>query len=354
MRIVVLILAALLTIASILPLVRKDDWWIRVFDFPRGQIFVLGLLVLATFFLVWNVRSWAGGVVLGLLVLALATQAYWIFPYTPLSPKQVLTAPRARPDSSVSLLVANVLMSNRNAQRLLEIIRELDPDVVLTLEPDAWWEEQLRELEADRPYTIKEPLDNRYGMLLHSRLELVDPEVKFLFKEGIPSFHTRLRLPTGDLVWLHCVHPEPPSPTEAEETTERDAELLIVGAEVKERREPTIVAGDLNDVAWSHTTSLFQKISGLLDPRRGRGLFNTYHAQIPLMRWPLDHVFHSDTFMLGEMRRLPDFGSDHFPVYVRLVLQPDADAVQEEPDADREDLEEAGEKMDEVTQKEAL
>jgi endonuclease/exonuclease/phosphatase (EEP) superfamily protein YafD len=147
------------------------------------------------------------------------------------------------------------------------------------------------------------------------------------------------------MVWLHGVHPEPPSPTEADSSLPRDAELLIVGRQVKGRDIPTIVAGDLNDVAWSYTTRLFQKISTLLDPRKGRGMFNSFHAKIPLLRWPLDHVFHSDHFVLDDMRRLPAFGSDHFPVYVRLVLQPGADRLQQGPTADEEDAETASQKI---------
>lgn len=354
MKALILILASLLAIASFVPLLRLDDWFIRVFDFPRLQILVCGLLVLGAFFVYWEVRSVSGAVILGVLVLGLALQAYRIWPYTVLSPKEVQSATEALPDSSIALLVANVLMSNREAEKLLEMVRRHDPDVVLALEPDHWWAAQLDVLETTHPHTLKVPLDNRYGMLLYSRLELIDPEIKYLISEEFPSMHMQVRLPAGDLVWLHCLHPEPPSPTEAAESTRRDAELLIVGREVKGRQVPTIVAGDLNDVAWSHTTRLFQRISGLLDPRKGRGMFNTFHAKYPFLRWPLDHIFHSPHFMLGEMARLDGFGSDHFPVFGRLVLQPEAAAVQEPMEVDQDDREEAADAIDEVDQKEEL
>ncbi|MBT8445622.1 MAG: endonuclease/exonuclease/phosphatase family protein, partial [Gammaproteobacteria bacterium] len=127
----------------------------------------------------------------------------------------------------------------------------------------------------------------------------------------------------GDRVRVHFLHPAPPSPTENPESGERDAELLILARSVAGGDRPVIVTGDLNDVAWSSTTRLFRRISGLLDPRVGRGMFNTFHAKIPILRWPLDHLFHSDHFTLKSIRRLPPIGSDHFALYTVLSLTPE-------------------------------
>ena len=357
MKILTLLAAFVLGVSSLIPLIRLRQWWIRVFDFPRLQILVLGLTILVVYLVFWEIRHWAEGAILGLLVVGLLIQAWRILPYSPLYPKEVLGSARVDDEASrgtIALLVANVLMSNRDSDRLLRIIRDSDPDVIITLEPDGWWEQQLCVLEDDYPHTVREPRENRYGMLVHSRLELLNPEIKHLISDEIPSVHTRVRLASGAIVWLHCLHPEPPSPTEAEESTERDAELLIVGRKVRDRDEPTIVSGDLNDVAWSFTTTLFQKISKLLDPRKGRGMFNTYHAEYPFMRWPLDHVFHSEHFTLQAMTRLPAFGSDHFPVCVRLTLHPAAAAIQEEVDSDQEDREQAEERIEEAEQQEQM
>lgn len=350
MRIVLVALALLLVVATALPLLRFDQWWIRVLDFPRAQIAGAGILLLAVFLYFWERQRVFESVVLGLLVLAIGYQAVKMFPYTVLMPKQVLSAESRSHERELRLLVANVLMGNRNSAGFLDIVRKYDPDVIVTVETDDRWERALRALEEEYPHTLKNPANDTYGMLVHSRLQMIDPEVRFILSDSIPSMHMQLVLPSGERIFVHFVHPDPPNPKYATETTERDAELLIVGREVEKRDEPTIVAGDFNDVAWSYTTKLFQKASGLLDPRVGRGMFNTFSAKSPLLRWPLDHVFHTNHFKVVRMETGPAWGSDHFPIFIVLHLQTEAEAEQKEPDADRTEKKQVDEKIEEGKQ----
>ena len=99
---------------------------------------------------------------------------------------------------------------------------------------------------------------------------------------------------------------------------------MLVARELEARGGPAVVTGDFNDVAWSHTSRLLQRLGGLLDPRVGRGLFNTFDATQPLLRYPLDHVLHTEHFTIAELRRLPFFGSDHFPMFAVLCFEPAA------------------------------
>ena len=248
--------------------------------------------------------------------------------------------------NSLSLLVSNVYTPNQQYQKLIDLVKKENPDVLLTLESDRRWEKQLEPLEEIYKYNVKVPLDNFYGMHLFSKLKLKDMEVMYLVDEEIPSIHGTVVLKSGEEIKIRCLHPMPPSPTENDTSTDRDAELLIVGKNVDTDKGPELVFGDLNDVAWSRTTKLFQKTSCLLDPRIGRGFFNTFHAGYFLFRWPLDHIFHSNDFTVKAIRRLGKIGSDHFPIFISLHYEPRAKKVQEEPEADEEEEEWADEKIE--------
>lgn len=338
-------MTVLVVVATLLPLSRAEVWWVRGFDFPRLQLFTLALVCLVAAVVVLDLSRLSGLAIVVALGCAAAYQASWIIPYTPLYRPETRMAESVEPERRLRILAVNVLMENRDAPALLELIREVRPDVVVAVETDRWWESRLDRLDREYPFALRCPLANRYGMHLYSMLPLEDARVQFLVEPDIPSMHAIVRLRSGERLRLHCLHPTPPSPSENPDSSERDAELVIVGRSVEDSELPVVVAGDLNDVAWSRTTRLFRKISGLLDPRVGRGMFNTFHARIPVVRWPLDHLFHSPDLRLVEIRRLRRVGSDHFPILVELQLAVEGAAAQPPLRADAEDHEMAEEKV---------
>ncbi|MFN2261067.1 MAG: endonuclease/exonuclease/phosphatase family protein [Psychroflexus sp.] len=335
----------LMFIAAFITLLDINHWVVRIFDFPKFQLWVLTFVsaILGLLFFDFQLNSTIISTIL--IFLSLAFHTYKVLPYSIFHSKEVLKSDNSN-NSSISLMASNVLMSNTNYDKLIQLVNKHQPDVLLTLESDQKWENALKPLEKNYPYVTKIPQDNLYGMHFYSKLKTQNLEVKYLISQEIPSIETDLILDSGEKIKVFCLHPKPPSPTEAETSTNRDAELLVVGKKINKKNRSTIVFGDLNDVAWSNSTRLFRKISGLLDPRIGRGNFSTFHAEYRLLRWPLDHLFHSHDFFLNEIKVLPSIGSDHFPIYASLKYHPKAEEIQEEPNADTEEHELANKKID--------
>jgi endonuclease/exonuclease/phosphatase (EEP) superfamily protein YafD len=325
-----------------IPLSRSRWWWVRIFDFPRAHIAVAAAIVALLLPLATASLTAATWILLCALAASVIIQAYWIYPYTVLVAPEVES--RRRSAAEIRLMIANILITNRHFSRLADYVAQYDPDLLLVLEANEWWTDQLKSLDSRLPHKVSYPLENAYGISLHSKLELASAEIRFLVQDDVPSIRAKVKLNKRCVVEFHGVHPRPPTPQEHDRSTERDAELILIGRECTASNLPVIVAGDLNDVAWSHGTLRFRKISRMLDPRVGRGFFGTFHARLPFFRWPLDHVFHSDDFRLVEMKVLPQFGSDHLPVFVHLSYEPEAEVAQEGPEAaNAEEREEARE-----------
>ncbi len=346
MKTALLIICSLLLLFTLLPFIKKQYWVFRITEYPRLQKFVATLVSIAALSCYFSTDD---TVVLVFLVLMISNAAYLLYlilPFTKLTKVQVVCVDQDIPEKSISVMIANVLQDNQNYAGCLQEIQRVQPDVVVLLETDAKWISETNTLEADFAYHVKVPLENKYGMLLYSKLPLKDTQVKYMVESEIPSIHTKIILPNGTPVQMYAVHPTPPVPNENPSAAERDKELLLVADLAKATKIPVIVVGDLNDVAWSYTTLLFLKMSGLLDPRRGRGFFNTFHAHYPFMRFPLDHAFISVDLKLKAIKRLNNFDSDHFPIYISLQYDEQAHLEQESLEADAEDVEEAEEKKE--------
>ncbi|MCW2307323.1 endonuclease/exonuclease/phosphatase family protein [Rhodobium gokarnense] len=332
------IAAALCLLASLIPLLPIPHGAVRMFDFARLQIlaFSAATLVLAAALLPFDT---AAIVIIGAALAAAAIQIVHVIPFTPVWPTQTARYEGADGTADfLSLLVSNVKQSNRDYDKLCAVVAEEKPDIAVFMETDPGWAKGLRPVLDDFAETVECPLDNSYGMIVASRLKLREAGVQHLLNDEVPSISIKAETRGGAPLRLIALHPEPPIPTN--DTMGRDAEILVAGRMARKETLPTIVTGDLNDVAWSRTTRRFLRISRLLDPRQGRGTYNSFDARYPLLRWPLDHIFHSREFELVDIRRLPFVGSDHFPMYYRFALVPvDRNDPPEKPSED--DREEA-------------
>ncbi|MHB0971780.1 MAG: endonuclease/exonuclease/phosphatase family protein [Thermoanaerobaculia bacterium] len=348
LRPVLFVVCAVPVAGTLLSFSKGSHWIFRVWDFPRVQLAAVAAIGAALYGLaVFDGTLLDIGLVLASAVVVVH-QFYRVHVYTPLVRPTVKRATLNDPENRFILLIANVLQENREYGRLLATIERDDPDVVLAVEVDDAWNEALAPVRDRYTHHKLVPLNNTYGMVLFSRLELIDPRVEHLVQDDIPSIHCGMRLPNGVVFQFHGLHPRPPEPVHNQPSSPRDAEIVIVGRAIgKDKgKVPTVVAGDLNDVAWSTTSELFVRLSGLLDPRVGRGFFATFNANMPIFRWALDHVFHSIHFALVRMERLGAIGSDHFPILIELQYDPNAARDQEPSHRKAGDEETADEKLE--------
>ncbi|MEM7807105.1 MAG: endonuclease/exonuclease/phosphatase family protein [Planctomycetota bacterium] len=348
-------------VATILAETSYGAWFVRVCDFPRLQIMVATLLAGAAvpvLHVVFRDQLTTLDWVTPTVALPIAArQLMWIWPYLPVAEKHVEDARGADEASTLRILASNVLQHNEEFGRWRRVVGEEEADVIVVAETDQVWVDEIDKLLGKtHPHRTTVPLSNLYGMAVWSRLPTSDVDVAYAVQKDIPSVHLTVELRCGQKVRVHVVHPRPPAPQESETSSPRDAELILLGRRIADATDggdalPTVVCGDLNDVAWSRTTRLFLRLSGLLDLRRGRGLYSTFHAGHWWVRFPLDHIFVDRRFRLVEMRVLEDVGSDHFPIYAAIAF--DASAAEEQNGLEKtsEDEDEANDRLERERQR---
>lgn len=244
-----------------------------------------------------------------------------------------VTVPQASENSEgcarLSLLVTNLDMRNEFKTEAATQLINLQYDVLILIEINDQWCDEFQELKASFAHRVDRIAEKGLGLSVWSKIPLIETKVEYLVSENRPSIWTQLAISLGDTIQpinLVAVHPTPPGLVRSDggrfNSSIRDAELTLVARNIADRRdEPWVVSGDFNDVAWSPTTRLFERLSGLKDTRVGRSLFNTYHARYPLLRYPIDHVYVSEGFRLVSLDRIRISGSDHFAMSAELEIE---------------------------------
>ena len=313
-----------LAVCSILSIFRNtESRYLKMLDFPRIQFFILSLISLLFYIILRTRWRWYNYLVVAGLLCGLAINGSYLIHYTGLVAEAVPSEKTLKAgDVRFSLLLTNVKMDNRETRPLIDLIKLKNPDMVLAMEVNERWDEELKILKKEYPYSQHTINEVAYGMVLYSKLPIDKIEVDYLNNEKVPSFEGVITLADNKRIDLHCIHPVPPTHFKDLPDNEGQPETALkqLGKEIGASKLPTVVAGDLNDVVWSHVDELTGTQGILKDVRVGRGFYNSYNAENFFMKWPLDHIFVTGEIRLKKLERLPKIGSDHYPMYVELVF----------------------------------
>lgn len=307
-----LVLSGLLIILSILPFIRCQHWIFRVAEFVKIQLLVLQVPTVAWGFYVMTASPWVWAVQISQMLL-IAYHIFILVRYTKFWRNKKYEKGNNASDS-IKMISCNVLQFNHQHDRFIKLVQQEQPQIFLTMESDGNWEKALRVLECDYPQTVKVTLDNTYGMHFYTKLKVNKSQVHYFVANDVPSIEAELETADGHRFIFFAVHPPPPSPTEEENSKERDGDLLSVAKRVRDYKMPVVVTGDFNNVAWARSSVLFKKTSQLIDARIGRGILSTFHASYWFFRVPLDLLFHSPNVFIDQLLIYPSVGSDHFPM----------------------------------------
>jgi len=309
---IILILSILLIIVSGLPFIQNQHWVFRVSEFTKLQVVILQLpIFFAAFFYIENITTlW---IIQSTQLVLMIYHIYILFRYTKFW-KSTKTVPTENNSETIKIIACNIYQFNTEYNRFIDLIRTEKPAAFLTMESDSNWEKALRVLEDDYPNCEKVTIDNTYGMHFYTKLKIISIKTHYFVADDLPSIEAELETKDGFRFVFFGVHPPPPSPTEEENSKERDGDLLSIAKKVADYKLPVFVTGDFNNVAWAKSSILFRKTSKLIDARIGRGILATFHAKYWFFRVPLDLVFHSPAIFIDQLHIYPSVGSDHFPV----------------------------------------
>jgi endonuclease/exonuclease/phosphatase (EEP) superfamily protein YafD len=300
----------LVVLMNLVPLGARLYWAFELTTHFRVQYLALTAVVLLVAAMR---RRWR---TVTLLAAAGAVSAVYVVPYLPRPP-----APEASAVSSagpLTVLTVNVSYRQFLPRRLLELVREADPDVVVVQELTPHAERVLADLDNAFPHYRKFPADRQYGIGLWSKHELESAATIALGR--LPAIEARVRAPSGSFTVIG-VHLS--APVTRRRAAARNQQLNELAARSTAVDGPLIVAGDFNATPYSPYFTEWLEKTNLTDSRRGRTLSPSWPTMLPLVGIPIDHVAVNDGFTILSHRRLPNFESDHYGALVEVALRPE-------------------------------
>lgn len=223
-------------------------------------------------------------------------------------PAQVSRSP------ALSIVVANVELGRADGKRLFLNLQNELPDVLVVTEITPSWIEQSN-VRSYYPHRVEYPDLYAAGTAIYTKRPLKERAVR-----GAPDFFNSivatLNDEDGQEVWLIAVHAPPPSFDLDLQQREKYFQLVSELRQLAPIEASVVVAGDFNATPFSESFKSLLARERFVDAAAGMFLPSTWqHKYVGAF---LDHVLLSGYSSQGSFRVLDDFGSDHFPVSVKL------------------------------------
>lgn len=216
-------------------------------------------------------------------------------------------------------LLCNVLQENHEYSRILSLVEETDPELILLVETGKAWMEALEPLHERYPYHINQLWqEENFDIALFSRIPLESSSIYYFETATVPSVLVRF-LWENQAITVIGTHPEPPK--SYRQANCRNQQMVEIARFVRQHKGPLIVAGDLNMTSWSPFFHDFLRISGLLDSRLGHGIQPTWPTHLPPFMIPIDHILVTADIQIQRRILGEPVGSDHRPVILDFSIR---------------------------------
>jgi endonuclease/exonuclease/phosphatase (EEP) superfamily protein YafD len=225
--------------------------------------------------------------------------------------------PVATPGTPLTLMHANVLASNSDYKRLIDLVRKEAPDVVFLQEITSSWVIALQELKDDYPHMYAEPRVGNFGIAALSRLPFDSIRHVDSPPFGYPTIFAQVTV-NDEQFNLVSSHPTIPLGRRLYEA--RNEQLQNIGEIVSMLQGKVVLLGDFNASLWCPRFKQLETTVQLRNARQGFGILPTWPAFFPPAMIPIDHALVSKEISVLDIRTGPRIGSDHLPLIVTVSL----------------------------------
>lgn len=257
----------------------------------RPQVIVLALAFGCAAFTVG--RHWAGGAAVLIAAVLLVT-----------TPEFFLRGPQRVTQPALTVVWCNVFKTDAVVERLANLARRRDADVVILGEPPRNLAAARRSL-SDYPFVYGALDPDDHGAVVFSRTPLkasVGPDLG-------PGTYA-LTTVEADHVRIVAMHP----PVAVSRSALQGSTVMMNAAVQQARDGRTLVVGDMNATPWA---SRLRAVSAEMT-RLSPALRSTWFSSLPVLGLPIDHAF-----VTPDLRASagvgPGVGSDHLPLIVSIA-----------------------------------